>query len=226
MASRLRSSTRASTVASESLADQVVETKSRGETKSRASLAKAPKASELQKLMRIAMLAFIFSSSLIGGIIYFALNDTIKLYPSQIRQDALKGFNSRAEYSIRYQTLLYFWLIISIFNVMYVRVTKKALNPLVDSTEKHAQMQKSMLTNSLEQILISSFLQLGFASFADASLVLKLIPAVNFVQFFGRIAFFFGYPLYRTLGFTLSMSPNLLMLGFNLYKMGAYIGLY
>lgn len=227
MSNRLRSSTRASTVASESLADQTdSKTTTKGESRSRAAASRNPKASELVRLTRIAMLAFMFSWMIIGGVIYFSLNDTLKLYPNTIRLESLKGFNSRAEYSFRYQTLLYLWLVINTFIVIYTRITKKALNPLVDTTEKHAQMHKNILTNSFEQIVVSSFLQLAFASFADAGLVMKLIPAVNIVQFFGRVAFFFGYPMYRTLGFSLSMTPNLLMLGFNLYRFGAYLNVY
>lgn len=225
MSTRLRSSTRASTVASESLAE--VETKTRGETRStRTSAAKPIKGSELAKLARIATFAFLFSLVIISGVIYFSLNDKLKLYPNTIKVDSLKGFNSRAEYSLRYQTLLYLWLVFNVHSVIYVRITRKALNPLVDSTEKHAQMQKNILTNSFEQIILSSFLQLAFASWADPALVMKLIPAVNITQFIGRIAFFFGYPLYRTLGISLTMTPNLLMAGYNVYKLGSYVGLY
>lgn len=227
MSARLRSSTRASTVASESLADQIDTKATKGESRSRTSAtARAPKANELARLAKIATFALLFSWLIIGGVVYFALNDTMKLYPNTIKLDALRGFNSRAEYSLRYQTLLYLWLVFNVHAVMYTRLTKKALNPLVDSTEKHAQMQKNILANSFEQIVTSSFLQLAFASFADATLVMKLIPAVNVVQFLGRIAFFVGYPMYRTLGFSLTMTPNLLMLGYNLYRFGAYLNLY
>ena len=118
------------------------------------------------------------------------------------------------------------WLVFNIHAVIYVRITRKALNPLVDSTEKHAQSMKNILTNSLEQVLISSFLQLIFASFADSTLCLQLIPLVNVVQFMGRIAFFFGYPLFRTLGVSLTLLPNTLMVGYNVYKFAAYLNLY
>lgn len=127
---------------------------------------------------------------------------------------------------MRYQTLLYLWLVFNVNAVIYVRLSRKAINPLVDSTEKHAQMIKNILTNSFEQIITSSFLQLAFASFADPVLVMKIIPAVNVVQFIGRIAFFFGYPYYRTFGVSLTMSPNLLMLCYNLYRFGAYLNFY
>lgn len=228
MSARLRSSTRASTAASESLAETVADIKPKGDTRksSSARQLKGKDSKEMDKLKRIAGVAFVVTNLLIAGLYYLVMNDTLKLYPSTIKLESLKGFNSRAEFALRYQTLLYAWLVFNVYSVIYVRITKKALDPLVATTEKHAQKQKNILTNSFEQIIISSFLQLIFVSFAEHSYTLKLIPAVNLVQFIGRIAFFLGYPLYRTLGVTLTLTPNLLMLIFNLYKLGAYLGVY
>ena len=121
---------------------------------------------------------------------------------------------------------MYFWLVFNIQAVIYARITKKAFNPLVDSTEKHVQQYKNILTNSFEQIVISSFLQLAFVSFADHSYTWKLIPAINIVQFVGRIAFFLGYPYYRTFGMSLTTTPNIVLAIYNMYKLGAYLSLY
>lgn len=227
MGTRLRSSTRASTAASDSLADQAeIKGKSESRTRTTAATHRAPKGSELATLIRVAQVAFLFSLTIIGGVIYFAHHDILRLYPKNFDVKSLTGFNSRFEYSLRYQTPLFLWLVFSVLSVIYVRLTKKALNPLVDSTEKHAQMHKNILTNSFEQLVISVFLQLAFTSFADPETVLKYIPAVNFVQFAGRIAFYLGYPKYRTLGMTLTLMPNLLLLSFNIYRFGSFLGLY
>lgn len=227
MGTRLRSSTRASTAASDNLAEQAAEPKSKADSRSRAPSAKTPRGSELVRLRRIALAAFFVSSLIIAGVIYFSLNDTLKLYPKSItKPDALKGFNARFEYAVRYQTLLTLWLVFMVNWVIYTRITRGALNPLVETTEKYAQMQKNILTNSIEQLVMSAFLQYAFVSFADPGLVMRLIPAVNVVQFIGRIAFFFGYPLYRTLGISLTLSPNLLMVGYNVYKFGSYLSFY
>jgi len=153
-------------------------------------------------------------------------HDKIQLYPNTIKLESLKGFNSRAEFALRYQTLLYAWLIFNIHYVIYQRFTKKALNPLVDSTEKHVQMSKNILTNSFEQIVLSSFLQLTFVSFAEHIHTLKLIPLINIVQFLGRIAFFAGYPFYRTFGHSLTLTPNLILMSYNMYRLGSYLNLY
>lgn len=225
MTTRLRSSTRASTAASEFLADVKPETKTKGDTRRTAS-AKTLKPQEMTRLIRIATSAFILSNLFIGLVFYVVHNDLVRLYPNSIKIESLKGFNSRAEFSIRYQTLLYTWLVFCVNAVIYARITKKALNPLVDNSEKHIQPYKNILTNSFEQIVISSFLQLAFVSFADHSYTLKFIPAINIVQFIGRIAFFAGYPYYRTFGVSLTATPNTIMLIFNLYKLGAYMNFY
>lgn len=78
----------------------------------------------------------------------------------------------------------------------------------------------------MEQVFLSAMLQLAFASFAEPALIKNLIPAVNVVQFVGRIAFFFGYPYYRTLGYVLTSFPNTLLLGYNVFKFGSYLGFY
>lgn len=148
------------------------------------------------------------------------------MYPSTIKEGALKGFNARAEFALRYQTLLYAWLVFNIMAVIYVRVTKKALNPLVDSTEKHAQEMKNILTNSYEQIVVSSIAQLIFVSFAGETYTMKLIPAINFVQFIGRMTFFAGYPYYRTFGMMCTLFPNVALICYNLFKLGSYLGVY
>lgn len=224
MSSRLRSSTRASTVASESLAE--TETKIKGESTRRTTTNKALRGNELVRLKRIATGAFLLAITIVVGTIYFSIHDVIRLYPSSIRAETLKGFSARAEYALRYQTLLFAWLIFNIYAVIYVRLSRGALNPLVDSTEKQVQQIKNILTNSMEQVFLSSMLQLAFASFAEPALFKNLIPAVNVVQLVGRVAFFFGYPYYRTLGYVLTSLPNTLLLGFNLFKFGSYLGFY
>lgn len=227
MSTRLRSSTRASTAASDFLADQGGDTKTKQESRSRAKLPQAPRGNELLRLRNIMFLALISAWTVTGVVLYCAYNDILKLYPKSItKPDALKGFNARFEYSVRYQILLAVWLLFNVCTVIFVRFSKRALNPLVPSTEVAAQCQKNILNNSIEQVFISVLLQFAFASFAEPSLVMKMIPAVNFLVFFGRIAYFLGYPMYRTFGITLTAFPSILMAGYNLYKFGSFLDLY
>lgn len=229
MGSRLRSSTRASTAASESLAETMSEVKAaKGDSRKSINFtqAKPLKKEELIKLKKVAYTAFTLALAFMYAVYYAVMNDKIQLYPSSMKADSLKGFTSRAEFALRYQTLLLAWLKLNVYAVIYVRLTTKALNPLVDSTEKHVHSIKNILTNSFEQIILSIFSQLAFASFADPTLTLKLIPAINIVQFIGRVTFFFGYPMYRTFGFTLTSFPNAVLIFYNLYRLGVYAQLY
>lgn len=224
MATRTRKSTRMSTAASDSLAEVANEFKAttRGDSKKTTSSRSSPKAAEMKRLRFVASCAFLASTALEGGLLYLAYNDKLKLYPSSLKPESLKGFTSKAEYALRYQVLLFAWLFFNMISVIFVRFKYQALNPL-ESSEKYVQGTKNILTNSFEQIFLSVFLQLAFVSFADASLTLKLIPLINICQFYGRITFMLGYPMYRTFGFMSTLLPNILLLGFNLYRFGQYL---
>lgn len=229
MASRLRSSTRASTAASESLAETMSEIKSsKGDSRKSTTYTqhRPLRKDELIRLRKIALAAFALAHVIMYGVYYAVMNDKIQLYPSSLKPDSLKGFTSRAEFALRYQTLLLSWLVFNIIAVIYVRLTHKALNPLVESTEKHALAIRNILTNSFEQIVLSIFSQLAFVSFADPTTTLKLIPAINLVQFVGRIAFMLGYPMYRTFGIALTFHPSVILVVYNLYRLGLYAQFY
>lgn len=235
MTSRTRASTRASTAASESLAETMSEIKSKGGDSRKTpavglsglnSLNRPLKKEELQKLRVPAVLAMLASNGLVAGLIWASLNDHIKLYPTEYKLDALKSYPGRAEFALRHQTLLLFWLLLNILMTIFIRITRKAINPLVDSTEKHVAQIRAILSNSYEQIVLSILAQLAFISFASPELTLKLIPLTNFVQFFGRITFYAGYPMFRTFGIMLSLTPNSLLVGYNIYRLGQFYKLY
>lgn len=160
------------------------------------------------------------------GLYLLVLFDVLKLHPKQMKEETLKGFSSRVEYALRYQTLLVFWLLFNVIVTIYGRVVTKALNPLDDSTEAKVQIFKNVLTNSFESVVISVFSQLIFVSFAEPITVLKLIPLINIVQFVGRVTFFAGYPLKRAFGFNCTALPNIIMNVYNMYKLGSFLGLY
>lgn len=183
-------------------------------------------ADEKKRMMKAS--AVLGASSLIFqvGLYLLVISDTLALHPKQMQAEALKGFSSRVEYAIRYQTLLVFWLLFSVFATIYGRITTKAINPLDETTEQRVQIFKNNLTNSFESVVISVFSQLIFVSFAEPTTVLKLIPLINIVQFVGRVAFLAGYPMYRAFGFNSTVMPNILMNCYNLFKLGSFVGLY
>lgn len=181
---------------------------------------------ELKKLMRVAFAAGLAASLLLIVSFLLCHHDKLKLYPSDVNPELLKDFASKVEFTLKYQVLLVLWLVINVHIVIYHRLSRGALNPLTECTEHLAQASKLILTNSCEQILISFFTQLIFVAHADGACVLKVIPWFNLIQFIGRIAFFAGYPLYRTFGISLSLWTNTIMTFYNIYKFGGFLNLY
>lgn len=152
--------------------------------------------------------------------------DHLVLAPKGVGVEALKVFAGRAEYALRYQTLLVFWLLINVLLTIYGRLTTKAFNPLDERTEQNVELFKRILSNSFEQITISVFSQLTFVSFAEPVTILKFIPLINIVQFVGRVSFMAGYPNYRAFGFFCTFVPNIVMILYNLFSLGSFVGLY
>lgn len=175
------------------------------------------------KAMGVLFLSGVIFSAGFFTMVYF---DLIQLYPRGWTDDKLKGFSLKAEYTLRYQTLLMFWLLFNIFATIFGRNKTQALNPLYQDTEIKMQFFKNVLTNSYEQIFISVISQLILASYADGGVILKYIPLVNILQLIGRIAFFAGYPLKRGFGFACTVFPNVILVFYNIYCFGSFIRLY
>lgn len=161
-----------------------------------------------------------------AGFIMLVYYDLIQLYPSGWTHEMLKGFALKAEFSIRYQSLLMFWLLFNICITMFARNKTQALNPLNQETELRVQIFKNILTNSYESILLSSISQLIFTSYADSATVLKYIPLVNILMFIGRVAFFAGYPLKRGFGVICTLIPNTALCCYNMLKLIQFLGFY
>lgn len=178
---------------------------------------------------RVIKVGFILSASALVfmvGLVLLIEYELLSLAPKNMRAETLKGFASRVEYALRYQTLLVFWLLFNVMFTIYGRLTTMALNPLDEKTEQRVQLFKNVLTNSFESIVISVFSQLIFVSFAEPATILQYIPYVNIVQFVGRVAFFAGYPLQRAFGYQCTALPNLVLNIYNLYKFGSFVGIY
>lgn len=226
---RLRSSTRgAAASADESIMASTTATPRRSEKKSALSAPydKPIVGEDLAKYTKLASIATVSAILFLVGVYMLIQQDYLKLHPKNISPETFKGYASKAEYALRYQVLLITWLVINVLLVIYVRLTRKAINPLTEATEHAALGAKYILTNSFEQIFISLFAQLIFISFADNTTVLKFIPAINIVQFIGRVSFFAGYPIYRAFGFDLTVFPNIVLVLYNLYRFGNFVNLY
>ena len=181
---------------------------------------------EMKRMVKIGAILFVSSIIFMGGLSLLVHFDTIRLYPSSMNAEMLKGYAARIEYTFRYQTLLAIWLMFNIFATVHVRLTQKAINPLDEKSEQKVQLMKNVLTNSYEQIVLSVLAQLIYVSFASPECILKVIPLVNVIQFVGRIGFFVGYPFKRSFGFSCTMIPTIALIFYNTYKFVSFLGLY
>lgn len=179
---------------------------------------KAMTRDEEDRVMRTGYVLITAAFIFMGGLTFLVHRDVLKLYPDNYTPDTLKGYASRVEYALRYQTLLVLWLIINTLITIFARFSTRALNPLDDKTEQRVQLFKNILTNSFETIVISVFSQLIFVSFAKPEIILKFIPLVNVIQFVGRAAFLAGYPLLRAFGFISTFVPSVVLTGYNVYR--------
>lgn len=180
-------------------------------------------AEEEKQLIRTASIMIASAIILMGVLTLLVHLETIKLYPSTMNVDLVKGYAGRLEYAFRYQTLLVSWLVFNILATIGGRFKSKALNPLDETTEEKVQIHKNILTNSFEQILVSVIAQLIFVSFASPESVLKFIPLINIIQFIGRICFFVGYPMKRAFGFQCSILPNIVLVIYDLSKFVSFL---
>lgn len=183
-------------------------------------------AEEEKRVIKNGSILFVSSLIFMGALTALVHFDAIKLYPSSMNTEMVKGYAGRIEYTFRYQTLLAIWLMFNILATIQVRLSNMAINPLDEKSEQRVHMVKNILTNSFEQIVLSVLAQLIFVSFAAPECILKVIPLVNVIQFVGRIAFFAGYPFKRSFGFTCTMLPTMALVVYDAYKFVSFLGLY
>lgn len=187
---------------------------------------RGPTAEEVRSIKRDGAILIASSIVCMGIFTLLVHYDAIRLYPSTMSEEILKGFSARLEYALRYQTLLAFYLFVGISATIFGRLTRGALNPLDDRTENRIHRERFILANSFESIVLSVFSQLIFVSFATPACILKCIPLINIIHFIGRIAYHIGYPLKRGFGYSASIFPTAALNLYNLYKFFSFLGFY
>ena len=127
-----------------------------------------------------------------------------------------QSFASKLEFCARYWVLGVVWLLLSMTQVMLRRVYG-AMNPLT-GTEGIVVKSNNILKNSMEQLFVSITIQVSVITYLTGEEVVRCIPIVNIMYFAGRVAFWFGYPKYRTFGFCLNFFPTCILTAYALYK--------
>lgn len=149
--------------------------------------------------------------------------DVVSFAPAVGTRNFSQNFGDKLQFTLKYQTLLVAWMVFNVMATIFVRIKNMAVNPLDDEPEKIVIPMRMILTNSLESIFISSLSQMIYITFVSTESVLKYIPLVNLLQFIGRIAFMYGYPMKRAFGYWLTLWPNLILNVINIYYLLIYI---
>lgn len=101
--------------------------------------------------------------------------------------------------------------------VMNSRRAAKAANPLAGNEDK-IQVSKNVLSNTVEQLVLTIILQITSLHYLTPVQVLNIVPLFNALFLIGRILFWIGYPKRRSLGFALNITPCLIMVLFAGYQ--------
>lgn len=132
---------------------------------------------------------------------------------------------SRLAFGLRCAFPMALILLVFIHLVAMKRATSAAVNPL-SGNESTVQVEKNVLTNTLEQFAFGFALLMTAATYLDTSQHLKLLPIYSFVFVTARVVFRLGYgmhdPIYRGLGISAQFTSNLILLAILLHHMWTY----
>jgi len=129
----------------------------------------------------------------------------------------LSNYWHKMEFVLCHQIVGLTCLLVNMYYVCLKRGTSAAVDPL-SGHEDIPLKAKNIMTNTLEQFLMSAFAQIISVSFIEVKLLIKIIPIVNLLFLIGRLTFWLGYPKYRTFGFMCTTIPNTLLITYNLFK--------
>ncbi len=165
----------------------------------------------VQLLTAIALLVTIFY----GG--YYHCNS--------ISLPSSNEFSDKLQFSLRWCAFPF--AVVLMFTIMGVsnkRGSTPAANPL-SGNDHLLQVEKNILTNTLEQIVLAFFIILALTVYLEDS-EMKLVPIYVLSFIAGRALFIGGYkigPQFRSCGVLLNMGSTVLMLGvigYTIYSRG------
>lgn len=165
----------------------------------------------------ILVVALATGSAMVTWLLYHSLNGKLAILQPG-KPWSPQSFSSKLEFTARYWILPAFWLLFNVCTVICCRIIHPiALDPLGQG-EGFTLRERNILTNSIEQAVISILVQICTITYLEGEQVARVIPMVNGLFILGRLLYWLGYPIYRTFGFVLSFVPNFLMVFFALYR--------
>ena len=134
----------------------------------------------------------------------------------RLNQLHLHSLQDRLTFAIRLQLPGLLTLLISVLHVVLVRYRGGAK---LSNSDANLQLARQILSNTLEQLLLSAGSQIILATYLPEDR-LKILPLIAVTFLLGRLTFLIGYlvaPHWRSFGFVLTIIPTIGALGYDLY---------
>lgn len=154
-----------------------------------------------------------FAVLVLGILLLAAYSGKVNLKPKSVKLDTVE---ERLTFTLRFITIQLAWIIFSIYWVIMKRIGTPALDPS-NGYEHLVQNAKNILTNTIEHGLVFMISQLVLAIDLSPEMCGRMIPTLNMVYLFGRIAYLIGYPANRTFGFVIIDSIIIICVSCNVY---------
>lgn len=168
---------------------------------------------KIRKLQLISASSFILALILIFITFLTIYYEVVNVSFNHTISD-VSNFNQKLQFTLRFMLLPTTWLMHAILTMVLKRFRTIAWDPMDTEGMEVSKAEQNMLTNTVEQTLLSLLSQIILLPFLKPVQVLRVIPTMNILFLVGRISFTIGYPKFRSFGFSFSMIPSVLAIKF------------
>lgn len=174
---------------------------------------KAKEKEELNKAIK-----WVYKEFAAGAAVLAVLYYTVRNIP--LDTETLKTPQDRIVFTFRWMLISILPLISAIFDVLNVRGTTNAINPIAGKSEHLVEVPNRILRNGMEQFLLHAIGLLALTTYLDET-CMSAIPVLVSMFFVGRVFYSLGFKSSernRGFGFFITFLPTLITYGYCLYK--------
>lgn len=174
---------------------------------------KAKEKEELNKAIKWVYKEFAAGAAVLAVLYYTVRN-------IQLDTGTLKTPQDRIVFTFRWMLISILPLISAIFDVLNVRGTTNAINPIAGKSEHLVEVPNRILRNGMEQFLLHAIGLLALTTYLDET-CMSAIPVLVSMVFVGRVFYSLGFKSSernRGFGFFITFLPTLITYGYCLYK--------
>ena len=168
---------------------------------------------KIRRLQLISASGFILALTLISITFFIVYCDVVSVSFNHTTSD-VSDFSQKLQFTLRFMLLPATWLMHAILTMVLKRFRTIAWDPMDSEGTEVSKAEQNILTNTVEQTLLSLLSQTILLPLLTPLQVLKVIPTMNILFLVGRISFAIGYPKFRSFGFCFSIIPSVLAIKF------------